>query len=184
MVSCSSMKDHKRNWNREVYYLTGLEKVHDSPAGATQGDQGTLQTDRKTGPGAHAVMRVGEVLWGSKAKAKLVNSNQLVSSTVVFSKGCTRGRPWEVGETWSQRESYQELTFAWDSGAVNRGHTLAWGASVHLKLLQDTWQNKMAAESVIPWSSSSQHSTASSSSCIHFPINKPLTFVDCRPLSV
>lgn len=45
----------------------------------------------------------GKVLWGSWAKARLVNSNKksgvLVSFTGVLSKGCMRGRLWEAGET-------------------------------------------------------------------------------------
>ena len=49
------------------------------------------------------------VLWGSHAKAKLVNLNLGFERVVgILSKGCAKGRPWESGETG---ESYKKLTF-------------------------------------------------------------------------
>lgn len=64
MVSCSSTED-RREIEMEKLLLTGPEEVHSIPPGATQGGRGRVQTDREAGPGAHAFIRVGWVLWGS-----------------------------------------------------------------------------------------------------------------------
>ena len=104
MVSRGPTKDHKRNWNREVYYSQVLEEVHSTPQGVTQRGQGREESgQRETGPGAHSFIRfTSEVHWGSWAKAGSVNSNQkecgFGNLVRVLSKWCIRRRPWEVGK--------------------------------------------------------------------------------------
>lgn len=51
----------------------------------------------------------------------------LVGSNKVFSEGHTEGGPWGSGKRDHKRESYQELTFACDPGAVIKGTLLPEG---------------------------------------------------------
>ena len=67
------------------------------------------------------------VLWGTHAKARLVNSNQkirvLVSYRRVLSNGHVGERPWEAGRLLVTRafgESYQKFSFARDCGLLPR----------------------------------------------------------------
>lgn len=64
----------------------------------------------------------------------------LVSLMGVLSNMCTKGRPWEAGDSCSQGllgESYQELTFACDSVGC-----MPEGSRVSLRPPQATWQTK------------------------------------------
>ena len=47
MVSYGSTTDHKRNWNKELYYSQVLEEVTGMPQGVTRGGQGRVQIYRE-----------------------------------------------------------------------------------------------------------------------------------------
>ena len=151
MVNYSSTRDHKRIWNREVYYPWVLEEIQ-SARWATQGGQGRVPTERAMGPEAHASFRtLGGSALGSLAKARSVNPNQksgaLVSRTVALSK--YKGKPWKVGDYWSQGppgQSYQELTRVCDSAGRYLGPASVWVAWCQLRDLQAAWPVKMDAK--------------------------------------
>lgn len=77
MLRHGSIKHHKRNKNREVYYSQALETHTVLSRGATRAGKARVQAGREGGPGAHAFIRVhGRILWGPQAKVGLVNSSQ------------------------------------------------------------------------------------------------------------
>lgn len=47
MVSYGSTTDHKRNWNKELYYSQVLEEVTGMPQGVMWGGQGRVQIYRE-----------------------------------------------------------------------------------------------------------------------------------------
>ena len=65
MVSHGSTIDHKRNWNREMYYSQVMEEVPSMPWGATWGSQGIIETDKDAEPEALLFIRVcgWDALW-------------------------------------------------------------------------------------------------------------------------
>lgn len=85
------------------------------------------------------------LLWGSKAKARLVNWNQkstaLVSCMGVLSKHKGKAlRDWQTVNykgTW--RRQIRNLTLACDSLSSYLTHAFAWAAGVSLRSLQVTW---------------------------------------------
>lgn len=106
-----------------MYYSSVLQEIHSTLPGAMRGSQGRVQAERATGLGSHALM--GGVLCGSQAKANWSIQTQmsgvLVSSTGILSKGHTRGRPWEVGETVDHKSywgSHTRNAFSYDSEAA------------------------------------------------------------------
>lgn len=90
-----STKDYKRNWHREVYHAQFLDEV----AACLKGPHGEVKAER----GTWLVGIMDGMVCGSQVKVELVNSIQkewcLISPTVVLSKGHTRRRPYEVGDT-------------------------------------------------------------------------------------
>lgn len=69
-----STKEHKGNWNREVYDSLILEELHGTHL---ELPQGKVKAERRQdlGHGPLLGTESGE-LWGSQAKARLVNENQ------------------------------------------------------------------------------------------------------------
>lgn len=120
------------------------------------------------------------MLW---VKAGLVNSNKksrvLTSNMRVLPKGCTKGRPWKTGQTWSQgllgKFVLGTYVFLWLC-SYYLGHELDEGVGVSLRFPQATWPNEMAGKAAVPWSSLSKLLTRFSSlrteSGIH-PIGSP-----------
>lgn len=129
----SPIKDHKRNWNKEVYYSQVLEKVHGATQGATQARsrQGTNREHGRTW--AHAFIRVhGGVLWGlldwsfqTKKSEVLVSDSELIpKGHVKESPGVGEGRETvyhkAIGEVISKTCIYLWLC------EDHLGHALAW----------------------------------------------------------
>lgn len=76
MVSHGSTEDHKRNGNREFYHFTG-------PGGLAQYAlrshirRSRQSAEKDIGPRPMCLLgSMGEVFWGSQARAGLVNSNK------------------------------------------------------------------------------------------------------------
>lgn len=128
MESHGSTKDQKRKWSRDVYYSQVLEQVH----GTLKGPHREIKArgrQRKSRAWAHAFIKVYEwhalVSW---AKARSVSSNQKE-----WGFGKLKGVQMKValrdgGDYLSQRlfgRSYQELTFACDSGGCYLVYALA-----------------------------------------------------------
>lgn len=96
------------------------------PQGATWGGQGRVQTEPQHLGYMPLLGSLDNVLWGSKAKARLVNSNQkstaLVSCMGVLSKH--KGKPlggWvTVDHKGSWKSHIRNLTFACDSEFLSK----------------------------------------------------------------
>lgn len=89
MVGRDSTTDHKRNRSRKVYYSQVLEEVHGMPQGATQEVKAECrQRGRPWGIFLYQGLWV-ELLWGSQARAGLVNSGRK-SGVWVLSQGRIR----------------------------------------------------------------------------------------------
>lgn len=114
------------------------------PKVATWGGQGRVQLEPED-LGHVPLLRSGDrLLWGSKAKARLVNWNQkntsLVSCMGVLSKHKGKAPSnWQTVNykgTWKRK--IRNLTFACDSLSSYLGHAFAWAAGVSLRSLQVT----------------------------------------------
>lgn len=163
MVSLDSTTDHKRNWNREVYFSQVLEEL--SGLGPDCKVKVKTEIGRQDLGYMLLLGSVGRVFWSSWAKARMVNSK--LESRVLVS-------PWESylridqgkalggrGDCWSQgllRKSYQELPFLWLCGLLSRkcNYMKDWCSS---RSMQATRPNKMVAKATIPLSSSAKLST-------------------------
>ena len=82
------------------------------------------QTDRTWGT---CLMTVDRVLQGSTVRPNWSIQTNLVGSSKVLSEGHTEGGPWGWRKHDHKTESYQELTFACDPGAIIKGTLLPEG---------------------------------------------------------